>query len=193
MDVYDFCESDEKFAQAAKVSAVLHIARQTPTSSRSTPRSKSTPRAKAAAVPTPSTAPPKMGISKGQPPSSNAKHAAAVKKSKPAARAKSVAKNTKASTRPKPKSSSEQLYKVEAIIGMRRANDWTQDNHTFQYAVQWEGYEQVTWNTPEVLDNYPLVLCLLTDMMERSSDSDTVPFYAPQPPGEADGAEFTGA
>lgn len=91
----------------------------------------------------------------------------------------------------KAKSKPRQRYVVEAIVGVRRANDWADNSHTYQYAVKWTGYEQVTWNAPEILDNYPLVLRLVTDALEQSSDG-KLPVYAPQPPDEEEGVEFTG-
>lgn len=83
-------------------------------------------------------------------------------------------------------------YRVAAVVGIRRSNTYTDDAPSFQYAIKWDGYEDVTWHLPTVLDIYDVLTETLTIHMDPANDrqngNTALPFYAAQPAGEEDGA-----
>lgn len=77
-------------------------------------------------------------------------------------------------------------------MGIRRSNTYTDDAPSFQYAIKWDDYEDVTWHLAAVLDIHELLAQTLTMHMDpanhRRNGNTTLPFYADQPMDEEDGA-----
>lgn len=55
------------------------------------------------------------------------------------------------------KSDAKTTYKVESITGIRQAYRHTPEKPKWQYAVKWVGYGARTWQSADMLNNYPLL------------------------------------
>lgn len=81
-------------------------------------------------------------------------------------------------------------YTVEKIVGIRRAYDWTAGYPRYQFAIQWEGYLEKTWHTPDVLDIDIMLLKEVTTELDPQNHRSVMTWYEQQPNGEKEGAPF---
>lgn len=55
----------------------------------------------------------------------------------------------------------DEVYIVEAILGVRAGFGWTPHNPDFQVAVKWNGFDEVTWHSVDGLQNDRRILELI--------------------------------